>query len=517
MIATTLPTIPTLVGKGIVKKYPGVIALHGVNFEVRAGEVHGLIGENGAGKSTLMHILAGAQQPTAGQILLDGNPVHFTSTSDALQLGVSIVYQELNLIPYLTVADNIFLGREKVGTWGLIDAASQNQRCKELLEPLDASIDPRARVNTLRVGQQQIVEIAKSLNSQSRVIFMDEPTSAISDSEVEVLFELIDSLRKDGMAVVYVSHRLHELLRITDRITVLCDGKLVDTIQTRTTNQETIVRLMVGRDQCPVYEKRESRIGQELLRVESLSQRSPVGDHLLVDSVSFSVAAGEVLGVFGLMGAGRTELMESVFGLHPNTTCGRVFLRGQKCQINSPADAMSYGIGLVPEDRKEQGLILGMSVENNISLSSISTIEKFCFLNRGLEERHAKSYIDKLSIKTPSVRQATQSLSGGNQQKVVLGRVLSTKPQVLLLDEPTRGIDVQAKREIYSLIDQLKQQGLAIVVVSSEMPELLAISDRVMVMCEGRKAAEFGRAEATEINLMRAAVPGYQAGSKPHE
>ncbi|MCC7336505.1 MAG: sugar ABC transporter ATP-binding protein [Pirellulaceae bacterium] len=517
MITTPATDIPVLAARHIVKKYPGVVALNSVDFDVRAGEVHGLIGENGAGKTTLMHILAGAQQPTEGEILLDGEPVQFANTSQTLQHRISIVYQELNLIPYLTVAENIFLGREKLKATRLIDSAAQNQRCKELLAPLDPSIDPRARLNTLRVGQQQIVEIAKSLNSHARVIFMDEPTSAISDSEVEVLFTLIDSLRRDGIAVVYVSHKLDELLRITDRITVLRDGRFVDTVQTSDTRQDAIVRLMVGRDLSEMYVQHATGIGQEKLRVESLSQRSPVGERLLVDEVSFSVAAGEVLGIFGLMGAGRTELMESIFGIHPKTTSGSIYVQGERCDMRSPAVAMSHGIGLVPEDRKEQGLVLGMSVENNISLSNIGLIEKFRFLNRALERRHAKTYVDQLSIKTPSVRQATKALSGGNQQKVVLGRVLSTKPRVLLLDEPTRGIDINAKREIYSLIDQLKQQGMAIVVVSSELPELLGISDRMMVMCEGRKTAEFRREDATEENLMQAAVPGFQVEATKRE
>ncbi len=510
MIMSPSNSTPVLAGRGIVKKYPGVVALDHVDFDIRAAEVHGLIGENGAGKTTLMHILAGAQQPTEGEILLDGVPVRFANTSEALAHRISIVYQELNLIPYLTVAENIFLGREKLGATGLIDSKFQNKRCQELLAPLDSTIDPRAKLNTLRVGQQQIVEIAKALNSQARVIFMDEPTSAISDSEVEVLFKLIESLRKDGIAVVYVSHKMDELLRITDRITVLRDGKFIDTVPTNDTHQEAIVRLMVGRDLSEMYVKHAAAVGGEVLRVESLSQRSPVGGRMLVDNVSFSVAAGEVLGIFGLMGAGRTELMESIFGNHPKTTSGSVFIHGERCEIPSPASAMQHGIGLVPEDRKEQGLVLGMSVENNISLSNISLIERFSFLNRGLEGQHAQRYVKQLAIKTPSVRQAARALSGGNQQKVVLGRVLSTNPSVLLLDEPTRGIDINAKREIYALIDQLKQQGMAIVVVSSELPELLGVSDRIMVMCEGRKTAEFRRDQATEENLMQAAVPGFE-------
>jgi ribose transport system ATP-binding protein len=536
MIEQSSSDIPVLAGKGIIKKYPGVVALDNVDFDVRAGEVHGLIGENGAGKSTLMHILAGALRPTAGEILLDGKPIEFANTSDALQHRISIVYQELNLIPDLTVAENIFLGREKLSSLGLIDSRAQNQHCRKLLAPLDASIDPRVKLKTLRVGQQQIVEIAKSLNAQARVIFMDEPTSAISDSEVEVLFKLIESLRADGIAVVYVSHKLSELMRITDRITVLRDGKFIDTVQTNATSQTAIVKLMVGRDLSDMYVQRTARIGQEMLRVESLSQRSLGqlslgqlslgqlslgqlslgGERLLVDGVSFSVAAGEVLGVFGLMGAGRTELMESIFGLHPRTTSGSIYVQGNHCQMQSPEIAMSHGIGLVPEDRKRQGLVLCMSIQNNISLSNIRLIEKFRFLNRRLEEQHARTYVEKLMIKTASVRQVALGLSGGNQQKVVLGRVLSTQPRILLLDEPTRGIDINAKREIYALIDQLKQNGMAIVVVSSELPELLGISDRMMVMCDGRKTAEFCRSEATEVNLLQAAVPGFQLEAEQH-
>lgn len=516
-MSSTSPTaIPVLSGRGITKKFPGVLALDQVDFDLHAGEVHGLIGENGAGKTTLMHILAGAQQPNEGEILLDGQPVRFANASEALQQRICIVYQELNLIPHLSVAENVFLGREIIGATGLIDAKSQDLRCKELLEPLDSSIDSRAQVNTLRVGQQQIVEIAKALNSEARVIFMDEPTSAISDSEVEVLFKLIESLRKEGIAIVYVSHKLDELLRITDRITVLRDGRYVDTVVTNDTQQETIVRLMIGRDLSEMYLQHTTEIGEEVLQVDSLSQQSGIGERLLVDNVSFSVAAGEVLGIFGLMGAGRSELLESIFGLHPKTTSGSVSIHGQCCDLRSPAAAMRNGIGLVPEDRKKQGLVMGMSIENNISLSNIGRIESFALLNRRLEQQHAETYINQLSIKTPSARQMVRVLSGGNQQKVVLGRVLSTSPRVLLLDEPTRGIDINAKREIYALVDQLKHQYLAIVVVSSELPELLGISDRIMVMCEGRKTAEFRQDQATEENVMQAAVPGYQMEAIVH-
>ncbi len=499
---------PVLEARAIVKRFPGVLALDRVNFQIYAGEVHGLIGENGAGKSTLMHILAGAQQPDDGQILLDGQCVEFANTREALDERISIVYQELNLIPYLTVAENVFLGRELCSATGLIDSREQNRRCAELLEELDPAIDPRAEVNSLRVGQQQIVEVAKALNSRARVIFMDEPTSAISDQEIEVLFSIIDSLTRDGISIVYVSHKLDELLRISDRITVLRDGRLVRTLSTKEADHDTIVRLMVGRELTDLFVRGESRLRGELFRVDNLSQESVTSGPRRVDGVSFAARAGEVLGIFGLMGAGRTELLESIFGLRPRQTSGAVFVGGKECTIRSPGDAMRHGIGLVPEDRKREGLVLQLSVQQNISLSCLAQMERGLLLNGRAERSHADKYVERFAIRTPSVRRTVRSLSGGNQQKVVLAKVLSSQPRVLLLDEPTRGIDVNAKREIYGLIDELKHQNLAIVVVSSELPEILGIADRIMVMCEGRKTAEFGRTEATEQAVMRAAVPG---------
>jgi ribose transport system ATP-binding protein len=499
---------PVLEARQIVKRFPGVLALDRVDFQIHAGEVHGLIGENGAGKSTLMHILAGAQQPDNGKIFLDGRCVEFADTREALDQRISIVYQELNLIPYLTVAENVFLGRELLSATGLIDSKQQNRRCAELLDRLDPTIDPKAEVNSLRVGQQQIVEVAKALSSRARVIFMDEPTSAISDQEIEVLFSLIESLKREGISIVYVSHKLDELLRISDRITVLRDGRLVETLSTKETDHDAIVRLMVGRELGEMFVRTEANPRGERFRVSQLSRESTTSDFPLVDGVSFAVDAGEVLGIFGLMGAGRTELLESIFGLCPRQTNAAIFVDGKECAIRSPRDAMRHGIGLAPEDRKQEGLVSRMSVEQNISLSSLARMERGLFLSSRLERAHADKYVDRLAIKTSSVRQTVRSLSGGNQQKVVLAKVLSSQPRVLLLDEPTRGIDVNAKREIYRLIDELKHRELAIVVVSSELPELLGIADRIMVMREGRKTAEFGRNEATEEAVMRAAVPG---------
>ena len=502
-----------LAGEGITKQYPGVLALDGVNFDVRPGEVHGLIGENGAGKSTLMHILAGANHADSGEIRLDGEPVRFANPRDAMDQGISLVHQELNLVPYLSVAENIFLGRELVSSVGFVRASEQNRRCRELLKDLDETIDPAVEVNQLRVGQQQVVEIAKALNSQARVIFMDEPTSAISDQEVESLFALIDSLRSSQVSIVYVSHKLDELLQISDRITVLRDGKLVETLDRKDTDQDAIVRLMVGRQLGDLYVHSPASPANLRLRVEALTLAGKNRTRPVVADVSFEVAGGEVLGIFGLMGAGRTELLESIFGMHPHQVSGRIQIDGEPQTIASPDQALAKGLGLVPEDRKRQGLILGMSVEQNISLSNLLAMERAGVLSSRREKEHAESFVEQFGIRTPSVRQNVGSLSGGNQQKCVLSKVLARKPKVLMLDEPTRGIDVNAKREIYALIDQLKKEGMAVVVVSSELPELLGIADRVMVMCEGRKTAEFDRAEANEESLMRAAVPGVSVGN----
>jgi ribose transport system ATP-binding protein len=509
MMQATAMKPMVLAGEGIVKRYPGVLALNQVNFSVSAGEVHGLIGENGAGKSTLMKILAGVAQADEGAIRLDGQTVHLANPRAAMDLGIALVHQELNLVPYLTVSENVFLGRELISPLGLIRTREQHEKCRMLLANLDNTIDPRTRVHRLRVGQQQVVEIAKALNSRARVIFMDEPTSALSDQEVEALFGLIRSLRDAGVSIVYVSHKLDELLNITDRITVLRDGSLVDTLETADADRDRIVRLMVGRsiDDLYVHSAASSEC-RERLRVAGLSLSSKRARRPWVDQVSFSVNGGEVLGIFGLMGAGRTELLEAIFGLHPRRTTGQITLDGMATPINSPQQALLAGLGLVPEDRKRQGLILGMSVAQNISLSNLAAMEFACLLSAQRERAQAQLFVERFAIRTHTVTQHVGSLSGGNQQKVVLSKVLALKPRVLMLDEPTRGIDVAAKHEIYSLIDRLKQESMAIVLVSSELPELLGIADRIMVMCEGRKTGEFERATANEELLMRAAVPG---------
>ena len=455
-----------------------------------------------------MRILAGIHRCDEGVICLDDKPIELATPREATDQGIALVHQELNLVPYLSVAENIFLGRELLSNIGVIRARDQLQRCQELLANLDASIDPRMEVRKLRVGQQQVVEIAKALNCQARVIFMDEPTSAISDQEVESLFRLIHQLRDSGVSIVYVSHKLDELLKISDRITVLRDGQLVETVETAKTDRDTIVRLMVGRPLADLYvhssplEQRHERLRVESLTLSGKDQQSPI-----VDRFSFTASGGEVLGIFGLMGAGRTELLEAIFGLHPRRTTGTISIDGEQVAIASPEDALAKGVGLVPEDRKSQGLVLGMSVQHNMSLSNLADLEAGGLLSTNLERQQSQTFVDRLAIRTPGLTPAVRNLSGGNQQKVVLAKVLSRKPKILLLDEPTRGIDVGAKREIYGLIDQLKQEGIAIVVVSSELPELLGIADRILVMCEGRQAGEFDRAIATEELLMRVAVP----------
>ncbi len=497
-----------LSGEGIVKRYPGVVALDGVNFGVKPGEVHGLIGENGAGKSTLMKILAGIIQPDEGEIRLNDESIKFLGPRDANDRGIALVHQELNLVPYLSVAENIFLGRELVSKTGLIRSREQINQCRNLLKDLDNTIDPQSEISRLRVGQQQVVEIAKSINCNARVIFMDEPTSAISDSEVTSLFRLIRSLRDAGVSIVYVSHKLDELLSVSDRITVLRDGRFVQTVETSKADRGTIVRLMVGRQLDDLYvhsPPQQDRV--ERLRIAALTLTRKSTQRPVVESVSLSAYSGEVLGIFGLMGAGRTELLEAIFGLHPRRMTGTVAIDGEATLVRSPEQALRHGLGLVPEDRKHQGLILGMSVAQNMSLSNLRAMESAGLLSGRREREHAECFVQQFSIKTPTVAQLVRALSGGNQQKVVLSKVLSRNPKVLMLDEPTRGIDVSAKREIYALLDRLKREGMAVIVVSSELPELLGIADRFLVMCEGRKTAEFTRSEANEEQLMHAAVP----------
>lgn len=497
-----------LEARNITKTFPGVRALDNVNFLIYGGRLNALVGENGAGKSTLMKILAGIYQPDSGDILLDGKPTCFTNPRQAQAQGIAVIHQELSLIPYLSIAENIFLGREFRARTGLINYRRMHRDATVILNKLDFHIAPQSLVSSLSVGQQQIVEIARALSSNAKIIIMDEPTSAISEHEIDVLFGLIENLKRQGVAIVYISHKLEELFRIGDCVTVMRDGQVLGGDRLANLNRDDLVRMMVGRDLKDLYQRNTSVTDIDAMRVEHIClKKSNHHQGYIVKDVSFHVKHGEVLGIFGLMGAGRTQLLETIFGRYAKLAEGEIFLEGKKVNFQSPSDAIKAGIVLAPEDRKEQGLVLMMSVAENISLASLDKVQRFGFLQKMAETKMANTYVDRLKIKMPSISQMVKNLSGGNQQKVILGKWLATKPTVLLLDEPTRGIDINAKRELYRLIDELTQQGLAVVLVSSELPEILGVSDRILVMSEGCKTAEYLRSEATEELILKAALP----------
>lgn len=497
-----------LEARRISKSFPGVQALDEVSLTVRRGRLHALLGENGAGKSTLMNILAGVFAADGGEIVLDGRPVSFANPREAREAGIAIIFQELNLVPHLTIAQNIFLGREPLTRAGLIDDARMNRDAAEWLRRLKLEAPPQTPVGSLRVGQQQVVEIAKALSMRARVIIMDEPTSAITDQEAGMLHDLIRQLKAGGVAIIYITHKLNELPLIADEFTVLRDGRCVGSKPVQAATHEEIVRMMVGRDVSEMFSRTPVPPGEEVLRVEGLRLAHPgrAGDFVVRD-VSLRLRRGEVLGIFGLMGAGRTELLETLFGLHPKRSAGKVVVDGRDARFRSPREAIRAGLVLAPEDRKLEGLILSLSVAANTSLACLEKTERLGLLDAGREDELADGYVRRLRTKTPSVQQLVRNLSGGNQQKVVLAKWLATEPKVLLLDEPTRGIDVNAKREIYTLMDELVAHGLGVVLVSSELPEILAVADRILVMSEGRQTAEFARGEANEENIMRAALP----------
>ncbi len=478
-----------------------------------------------------MNVLAGVFPPDSGEVRLDGKQVAFRNPREAREAGIAIIFQELNLIPHLSVAQNIFLGREPLTRAGLIDDARMNREAAGWLERLDLDVDPGVPVGRLRVGQQQVVEIAKALSMRARVIIMDEPTSAITEQEVHVFFEIIHQLKRDGVAIIYITHKLDELPIIADDLTVLRDGRYIGSCLASTATHDDIVRMMVGRDLSSLYARTPAERGEEVLRVEGacLSRpggagvragetrptKQPVGEDagaprandFLIQDVSFSLRCGEVLGVFGLMGAGRTEMLETLFGLHPRRAGGKVFLEGREVRFESPRDAIEAGLALAPEDRKREGLVLSLSIAANTCLTCLGRTERLGLLDAQREAALVGQFIARLRIKTPSQRQPVRYLSGGNQQKVVLAKWLATRPKVLLLDEPTRGIDINAKKEIYSLLDELVAAGLGVILVSSELPEILSVADRILVMCEGCITGEFNRAEATEEKIMKAALP----------
>ena len=497
-----------LVVENITKKFPGVIALDNVCLEIEAAKVTAIIGENGAGKSTLMKILSGVYHDFDGRIVFKDQQVKFLNPKEAQEKGIAIIHQELNLIPYLTIAENVFLGREIVNNWRMLDKKAMRIKTKSLLQKLKLNVDPNTLVSELKVGQQQLVEIAKALLVESDVIIMDEPTSAISEAEVEVLFGIISDLKKDGKAVVYISHKLDELFKIADNYIVLRDGRMIEAGHMNGMTHDAIIQKMVGRE-INIMRKRETiSNGKELLKVENICLRhfERVHENFL-QNISFTVGRGEIIGFFGLMGAGRTELLETIFGMYPKRSSGNIIVDGQTMKCKTPVQAINAGLALVPEDRKHDGLVLELDVKTNISLTTLDKIEQAGLINNKKEKLLARKYVDSLQIKTPSENQLTRNLSGGNQQKVVLAKWLATNPKILMLDEPTRGIDINAKNEIYKLILKLADDGLGIIVVSSELPEILAICDRVLVMAEGSLTAEFSISEATEDKILNAAIP----------
>ncbi len=473
----------------INKRFPGVRALRNVSFEVAQGEVHGLLGENGAGKSTLIKILSGIFSADSGEILLHGTPIHFTSPYDAWRAGISTIHQELMLVPQLTVAENIFLGKIPQNRIGLIDRGKMFKEARKLLDRLEVEADPRALVGDLPVALQQMVEIARALSFYAELIIMDEPTSALSQHEIDVLFDRINRLRDEGRSVVFISHKLDEIFRIADRVTVLRDGEYISTDLTKDLNAALLIQRMVGRDLKSYFAKGETQVGKPVLEVRDLTISGEFYN------VNFTLHAGEILGIAGLVGAGRTDLANAIFGAEAIES-GKIFLNEKQIQIKSPEHAIRANIGLVPENRKEKALLLQMGVRENIVLPQTSRLTRLGVLDVEREKEIASQYVERLAIRTPSIEQFVLNLSGGNQQKVILARWLSNQPRVLIVDEPTRGIDVGAKAEIHALLSEMAAQGVGILLISSEIEEVLSMSDRVLVMRDGRIVAEFQATEA---------------------
>ncbi|MGG6312685.1 sugar ABC transporter ATP-binding protein [Paenibacillus macerans] len=488
--------------EGIDKQFPGVRALSGCRFELKAGEVHALVGENGAGKSTLMKILTGVYPKDAGTIRYKGRQVEIPDTRTARELGIGIIHQELQLMPDLTVAQNIYIGREPKKWAGLLlDDDKLNNRTAALFAELNVKLDPRARVAGLTVAMQQMAEISKALSHQSEVLIMDEPTAALTDAEIEELFNTIRRLRDKGVGIVYISHRMEELKRVTDRITVMRDGCYVDTVDTAEAKIDDIIQMMVERQIYATSKPDTAHVSEEkVLEVRNLCRGTAVRD------VSFHLKKGEILGIAGLMGAGRTEVARAVFGADA-PDAGEIYVCGRHVKLRRPADAVKQGIGYLSEDRKRFGLLVDMDVKSNIAVASLHQYRKAFGWMRGKAIRdNAEAQVAALKIKTPGVNQVVKFLSGGNQQKVVIGKWLTRDCDILLIDEPTRGIDVGAKSEIYKLLDDLARQGKSIVMISSELPEILRMSHRVLVMCEGRITGELSREEATQEAIMRLAT-----------
>ncbi len=481
---------PLIEARGITKAFPGTLALDRVDFQLLPGEIHALVGENGAGKSTLMLIMAGVHQPDGGELLLEGHPVRPHDPHHAQRLGISTVFQDLALAPNMSVAENVFTNSQPVYASGFVRFGQMYDSTEQALRAFGVKVDPRAPLRQYNVATQQVVEIARAIQRQAKVLILDEPTSAIGERETERLFQILRMLRDRGVGIIYVSHKLEEVFTIADRITVLKDGKLVGTLSTRETDQDTVVRMMVGRELSQLFPARDGARREPILEVRNLSGRG-------FEGVSLTAYTGEVLGLFGLTGAGRTELARGIFGIEP-ATAGEILLRGRPIRITNPARAMAAGIAYIPEDRKRDGLFLEMSLRQNVAAACLRALSGIVFMNPAREEALAREAIGMLQIKASSLEQRASRLSGGNQQKVLFAKWLARHPKVLIADEPTRGIDVGSKAEVHLLLRKLADEGAAVVMISSELPEVLGMSDRIAVMREGRLAGILSRDGATE-------------------
>jgi ribose transport system ATP-binding protein len=493
---------PLLEMRAISKRFPGVTALDGVDFELERGEVHVILGENGAGKSTLIKMLSGAYQPDEGEILFEGVPVRIPSAAVAQSLGISTIYQEFNLVPQLTVAENVFLGRQP-RRLGIVDRRRMREEARRLLERIKVRVDPDTRVSALGVAQRQMVEIAKALSLEARVLIMDEPTASLSGQEVQRLFEIVRGLEQEEVGVIFISHHLEEVTEIGDRVTVLRDGKLVGQVPA-TTDHSELVRMMVGRSIEDQFPRRPPEIGDVLLEVWDLSREG------VLEDVSLRVRAGEVVGIAGIVGAGRTELARAIFGVDP-VDSGEVWVEGRRMERFDPREAKNRGIGFITEDRQGQGIVPPLSVAENLVLASLEETTSVGLVNRREQRSRAQKMIEELNIRTPGPEQEVRYLSGGNQQKTVIGKWLLADSRVLIMDEPTRGIDVGAKVEIYELMNELTEQGAGILMISSDLPEVLGMSDRILVMAGGRITGELSGEEATQERVMTLATQGSEA------
>ncbi|MEY5098482.1 MAG: hypothetical protein RJA36_1201 [Pseudomonadota bacterium] len=488
---------PLLEIRGIRKAFPGVVALDNVSFKLKAGTVHALMGENGAGKSTLMKIIAGVYVPDEGEIRLNGRPVKMQEPLAALELGIAMIHQELNLMPHMTVAENVWITREPRNAFGLVNHRELRRRTQELFDRLHIDIDPTAEIQTLSVAARQMVEIAKAVSYDSDVLIMDEPTSALTEKEVEHLFRIIRHLREQGKGIIYITHKMNELFEIADEFSVFRDGRYIATCAASDVTRDDIIRMMVGREITQMFPKETVPIGEVVLSVRNLTLEGVFHD------VSFDIRAGEILGLAGLVGSGRSNVAETLFGVTPATS-GSIAIRGQEMRIDTPAKALAAGMAFLTEDRKDTGCFLCLDIQDNMDLAVLNQryVNRFGFVQRAALHEDCRKMSARLRVKTPSMEEVIQNLSGGNQQKVLVGRWLLTNPRILILDEPTRGIDVGAKAEIHRLVSELAGQGVAILMISSEMPEVLGMSDRIAVMHEGRITGILERADADQVRIM---------------